>query len=229
MSRPKHLQQQMRRLLRCMDFASRHPALDQPGREGRRLAEIYQLLGLAWEMLALQCRHRAGWRKLKDGQQVCKICGTLKDSKARWRLLPNDRPKVIGRMARPTTKRILPNRQAATVVKDEVRFHGVRLSVEVLNSHQSRLFDRRDITIAADRLVELREDNLLLELSDWTIRLRTASHRPGKGLPYSAFLSELPRKTLARFPVMVEYDRRGRFVGIVIFRERKPRSGGKEV
>ncbi len=225
MNRKKQLQQQMRRLLRCMDFASKHPALDQPGREGRMLAEIYQLLGQAWELLALQCPHRTGWRKLKDGAQVCKACGTRKGTQEKWLLLPRAGPKIIGHMSRPTSMQTLPTRKAATVVKDEIRFQGARLSVEVLNSHKSRLFDWRDITIAADRLIDLEEGDIRIKLSEHTIRLRQKSRRPLNGLPYSAFLSELPRKLLARFPVMVEYDRHGRFVGVVIFRERESLKG----
>jgi hypothetical protein len=51
-----------------MDFVARHPALKRDTTAGRRFAEIYQQLGLAWEFLALQCPHRGGWRKLQDGK-----------------------------------------------------------------------------------------------------------------------------------------------------------------
>jgi len=47
-----------------MDFVSRHPSLKWDTAESQRLSEIYQQLGLAWEFLALQCRHRDGWRKV---------------------------------------------------------------------------------------------------------------------------------------------------------------------
>ena len=50
-----------------MDFVSRHPALKRDTVEARRFAEIYQLLGLAWEVLALQSKHKNGWLKLSDG------------------------------------------------------------------------------------------------------------------------------------------------------------------
>lgn len=87
----QQLAREMRQLMRSMDFISRHPALDKPGKEGRSLAKVYQQLGQAWEFLALQCQHRAGWRKLKDGRQACKICGTLKGVNERWLLLPRVR------------------------------------------------------------------------------------------------------------------------------------------
>jgi hypothetical protein len=217
----KSVRQTMQQLMRAMDFASRHPALNQPGRKGKQMAEIYQLLGSAWEMLALQCPHRSGWTKLKDGTQTCKACGTHKGAREKWLLLPRTGIKSIGRMSRPTTAQTLPNRKAATVVKDEIRFHGARLRVDVLNPHQSSLLGWRDITIAADRLIDLREEDLRIGISEHLVRLSSAARRPIKGLPYSGFLSELPRRLLERFPVMVEYDRRGRFVGVVIFRERK--------
>ena len=153
MNNPRQLRQEIHRLQRCMDFVSQHPALDKRGKEGRRLAEVYQQLGRVWELLALQCRHRAGWRKLRDGTRACKVCGTLAGTRERWLLLPRAGTKTVGRMTRPTTKSILPTRKAATVLKDVVNFHGARLSVEVLNPHRSRLFLTRDISVAADRLV----------------------------------------------------------------------------
>lgn len=217
----RQLQREMRQLQRSLDFLSRHPALDKPGREGRKLAEVYQQLGRAWELLALQCRHRSGWRKLKDGRRACKICGPLKDAKETWVLLPRTGPKVIGRMSRPTTGRMLPNRKAATVLMDRVNFHGAQLSVEVLNPHKSRLFRMHDITVAADRLVELHESGVVCKLDDHTVRIQIGLRQQGSEPPYGAFISELPRKVLAKFPVMMEYDRGGRFVGVLIFRERK--------
>ena len=54
------LKRKLRRLIRSMDFVSRHPALKRAGPEAERLAEVYQQLGLAWEFLALQCHHRSG-------------------------------------------------------------------------------------------------------------------------------------------------------------------------
>lgn len=221
MNKQKYVRQEMRRLQRSMDFLSRHPALDKPGREGRGLAEVYQQLGRAWELLALQCRHRAGWRKLKGGARACKMCGTLKGAKETWLLLPRTGPKVIGRMSRPTTKSILPTRKAATVLSDKMSFHGAQLSIEVLNPHRSRLFRTRDISVAADRLVELHESDVVCKLADHTVGIRVGLRPSGSEPPYGAFLSELPRKVLTKFPVMVEYDRQGRFVGVLIFRERK--------
>ena len=88
MNRNSKLRSDLRRVLGSMDFVSRHPALKRDTAEARRFAEIYQQLGLAWEFLALQCPHRGGWRKVRDGKSACKICGLIRGVKEPWRLLP---------------------------------------------------------------------------------------------------------------------------------------------
>src|SRR5436190_240095 len=75
------LKHDLRRLFRSMDFVSQHPALKREGWEAERFAEIYQQLGLAWEFLGMQCRHRSGWRKNHDGKFVCKVCGLIRGAK----------------------------------------------------------------------------------------------------------------------------------------------------
>lgn len=67
------LKRKLRRLIRSVDFVSRHPALKRAGPEAERLAEVYQQLGLAWEFLALQYRHRGGWRRTREGRLACKF------------------------------------------------------------------------------------------------------------------------------------------------------------
>src|SRR5208283_2798381 len=130
--------------------------------EARRLAEIYQQLGLAWEFLALQCNHRGGRRKLRDGKSACKVCGLICGMKEQWLLLPRDGKKTVGRCAKPNSKRTFSNRKAATVVNDTIDFHGAKLNVEALNPHRSgpRWFRKHDWTIAADRLVRLEEGGI---------------------------------------------------------------------
>jgi hypothetical protein len=75
------LKRDLRRLFRSMDFVSQHPALKREDREAKRFAEIYQQLGLAWEFLAMQCRHRSGWCKSHEGKFVCKVCGLIRGAK----------------------------------------------------------------------------------------------------------------------------------------------------
>jgi hypothetical protein len=216
----KALQGDLRRLLRSMDFVSQHPALKRDTREARRFAEIYQQLGLAWEFLALQCTHRAGWRKVRDGKTACKVCGLIRGAKEQWLLLPRDGKKVLGRRALPNSKRTFPNRKAGTVVNDTIEFHGAKLNVEVLNPHRSgsRWLRGRDWTIAADRLVRLDEGGVEVRFDSHFVGVKLKKHKRGEMPPYSHFVWELPRKFLKKFPVMLEFDQRRRFTGLLIFK-----------
>ena len=219
-TKSSQLQPDLQRVLRSMDFVARHPALKRDTAEARRLAEIYQQLGLAWEFLALQCSHRGGWRKLRDGQSACKICGRIRGVKEQWLLLPRDGKKTIGRRAIPNAKRTFPNRKAATVVNDMIDFHGAKLNIEVLNTHRSnsRWFRKQNWTIAADRLVRLEEGGIDVRFDSHLVTVELRKHRRGEMPPYSHFVWELPRKLLKKFPVMLQFDKRRRFTGLVIFK-----------
>lgn len=226
----KPIQRDLQRLFRSMDFVSRHPALKRDTAEAQRMAEVYQQLGLAWEFLALQCKHRDGWRKLRDGKSACKVCGLIRGVKEQWLLLPREGKKTIGRRALPNSKRTFPNRKAGTVVNDTIEFHGAKLNVEVLNQHRSshRFFRRHDWTIAADRLVRLEEGGIEVRFDSHFVAVKLKKHRRGEMPPYSHFVSELPRKLLKNFPVMLQFDQRRRFTGLVIFKPQKKISGGKK-
>lgn len=214
------LQADLRRLFRSMDFVSRHPALKRDTKEARRFAEVYQQLGLAWEFLALQCKHRGGWRKLREGKSACKVCGLIRGVKEQWLLLPREGKKVIGRRSLPNSKRTFPNRKAGTVVNDTIEFHGTRLNVEVLNPHCSgdRWFRKHDWTIAADRLVRLEEGGIEVRFDSYFVGVKLKKHQRGEKPPFTHFVSELPRKFLKKFPVMLEFDRHNRFTGLVVFK-----------
>lgn len=208
------------RLFRSLDFVARHPVLKRDTAEARRLAEIYQQLGLAWEFLALQCQHRGGWRKLRGGKSACKVCGLIRGAKEQWLLLPREGKKTIGRRAMPNSKRTFANRKAATVVNDMIEFHGAKLNVEALNPHRcnTRFFRKHDWTIAADRLVRLAEGGIDVRFDSHLVTVELRKHRRGEMPPYSAFVWELPRKVLKNFPVMLQYDKLRRFTGLVIFK-----------
>jgi len=137
-------------------------------------------------------------------------------------LLPQDGKKTIGRRSLPNSKRTFPNRKAATVVNDTIDFHGARLSVEVLNPHRcnSRFFRKHDWTIAADRLVRLEESGVDVRFDTHLVTVELRKHQRGEMPPYSHFVSELPRKLLKNFPVMLQFDKRRCFTGLVIFKPR---------
>jgi hypothetical protein len=217
-TKSSQLQPDLRQLFRSMNFVARHPALKRDTTEARRLAEIYPQLALAWEFLALQCSHRCGWRKLRDGKSACKVCGLIRGTKETWLLLPRDGKKRVGRRALPNSKRTFPNRRAATVVNDTIDFHGARLNVEVLNEHRSRFFRKHDWTIAADRLVRLEEGGVDVRFDSHLVTVELRKHKRGEMPPYSHFVWELPHRLLKKFPVMLQFDQRRRFTGLVIFK-----------
>jgi hypothetical protein len=217
---PPELRRELRHLFRNMDFVSRHPALKLDAPEARRFAEIYQQLGVVWEFLALQCKHRDGWRRIRGGESACKVCGLIRGAKESWLLLPREGKKTIGRRTLPTSKRTFPNRKAGTVVNDMIEFHGAKLSVEVLNPHRCNdgWFRKHDWTIAADRLVRLKEGGVDVRFDRHLVTVELRKHKRGEMPPYSHFVWELPRKFLKKFPVMLQFDKRRRFTGLVIFR-----------
>jgi hypothetical protein len=218
MKNAKQLNRDLSRLFRSMDFVSRHPALKRDTAQAQRFAEIYQQLGIAWEFLALQCTHRGGWRKLRDGKSACKVCGLIRGVKEQWLLLPREGKKIVGRRSVPNSKRTFPNRKAATVVNDTIDFHGAKLNIEVLNLHRSRLFRTKNILCAAERMVRLEEDGIEVRSDGFSISVELRKHKRGEMPPYSHFVSELPRKFLKKFPVMLEFDQRKHFTGLVIFK-----------
>ena len=224
------LQRDLHRLFRSMDFVSRHPALKRDSAEARRFAEIYQQLELAWEFLALQCKHKNGWRKLRDGKFACKTCGLIRGAKEYWVLLPRDEKKIIGHHAMPNSKRIFPNRKAATIVNGTIDFHGAELNVEVLNQHHcnDRWFRKHDWTIAADRLIRLEEAGIEVRFDSHLISIELRKHKRGEMPPYSHFVWELPRKFLKEFPVMLQFDKGRRFTGLTIFKPDAGKSNSKK-
>jgi|HubBroStandDraft_1064217.scaffolds.fasta_scaffold205937_1 hypothetical protein len=222
------IKDEMVRLRRSMDFASRHPALLRcgAGKLGTQVADIYQQLGLAWEFLGLQCMHWDGYTKAANGTETCNICGKLKSQDDVWLLLPNKGRKIVGRRLLPNSKRTFPSEKEARLLADSIEFHGAKLKVEVQNAYYSSLFKKKkEITIAADRMVRLREGGIECYFDTYTIHLRLPERGPRNQLPSGAFPWELSRKQLRNFPIILEHDRQGRFVGLTLFREEPlPRS-----
>jgi len=218
------LTRQFRSLFRSMDFVADHLRTGKriSERAVARFAEIYQQLGMAWELLGLQCKHRDGYRKVREGKSACRVCGKIKGTEEFWLLLPRTGQKKIGRRVVPTSKEIFPERKKALIVEDTMEFHGATLTVTVHNAYKSRwpgLGDHKEITIAADRIVKLREGQVECWLDTHLVHVRWkpkpgAKRRP----PYGAFLWELPRAKLKNFPVILEHDARGRFLGLEILR-----------
>jgi hypothetical protein len=219
-----NLTREFKRLFRSMNFVSRHPSLNRRGPQGERFAEIYQQLGMLWEFLALQCRHTEGWRKTRERKLACRLCGTIRGVTERWVLLPRDGKKTIGRKLFPNSGETFPNKKAAMIVDDTIDFHGATVNVDVHNSYRSRLFERSklDVSIAAERIVRVEEGDIECWLDTHLVKLTLRKHKRGERPPYGAFVFELPKRALKRFPILVEYDTRGELVGMTVFRPTSP-------
>ena len=222
------LQRELRRLLRSMDFVSRHPALEKDGAEGERFAEIYQQLGLAWEFLVRQCGHWDGFRKTRDGRKKCKICGTFEDAAESAVLWPNPGKKRIGKRSVLDSEATFANKKAATLIDDAIDFHGAKLRVIVQNAYRAKLLGRMDITIAADRMVRLTDGDVECRLDTHMIRLRVIARKKGQAPPRAGFPWELSRAQLKRFPVLLESDEDGQFAGVTIFKPTREKAERKK-
>jgi len=67
-------------------------------------------------------------------------------------------------------------------------------------------------------LFRLEEGGIEVRLDSHLVTVELRKHQRGKMPPYSHFVSELPRKLLKNFPVMLQFDKRRRFTGLVIFK-----------
>lgn len=218
-----NLRRELKRLFRSMTFVSRHPALSRRGKRAESFAEIYRQLGMLWEFLALQCGHAEGWRRTREGASVCRICGTVRNGTEHWVLLPRRGRKMIGRRLFPNSNETFPNKKAASIIDDRFEFHGTKVAVSVHNAYRSRLFrrERRNkhgITIAADRIVRMHEDGIECWLDTHLVEIRLRKRARSEPPPYHAFVFELPKRALKRFPLLVAYDARGKLVGVTLFR-----------
>ena len=96
----KMVKKELKRLFKSMDFVSNN-FLNKEGISEVNLqiyCNIYQQLGLAWEFLGMQCKHWDGYKKIKNGEKVCRICGKLKDASNFYYLIPEKGFKDIGKM-----------------------------------------------------------------------------------------------------------------------------------
>lgn len=203
-----------------MDFLSTLPALRDESEQADRLAEIYQQLGRLWEFLALQCDHKAGWRRTRKGHHVCRACGTVRGTTEGWILLSRNGTKKIGRKLSPNSKKTFRNKREATIVEDTVEFHGAKVHVDVHNSYRSRLFrnSTSDVAVSAERIARLEEDGIECSIDRHIASLKLRKHRRGQRPPYGKFIWELPNRRLRKFPLMLEYDNRGELVQVSILR-----------
>ena len=215
-----HLKKELKSLFKSMDFISLN-FLNKEDIDNVTLKmyfNIYQQLGLAWEYLGLQCGHWDGYKKNQDGSLSCKICGKIKDAKENFLLLPLNGKKIIGKKLLPNSKMTFNNKQEAILINDTILFHGAYLNVDVHNSYESSL-SKEKITLAAERIITLKESNIECHIDQHLISIRINKKRKKTGKnKYGAFPGELTKKELKNFPVIFNFDEYNRFLGLEILR-----------
>ncbi len=220
----KTVKQNIAHVLRLMDFLNdRYLAKGRARtrKDFQRFFDIYQMLGTAWEYFSLQCRHGKGFRRVRDGHQACWICGKIRGAPQTEVLLNVKGPKVIGRFvpSPPRSVKTRSSEKAAMVVDDAIRFHGATLKVRVHHSYPSRLFKGKDsIAIAKDRIVELKERGVGISIDDHLVNVEWPGGKRQRGKIYGGLAFELPKKLLAKFPILFSYGPRGQFYGLELFR-----------
>lgn len=92
------VKEELKKLFKSLDFISKN-FLNKKGISKKELNifyNIYQQLGLAWEYLGLQCKHWDGYKKTKEADMCCKICGKIKGVDESYYMLPAKGLKIIG-------------------------------------------------------------------------------------------------------------------------------------
>lgn len=218
----EQIKKDLKTLFRSLDFVSNNFLNNKKlsKKELQIFFNIYQQLGLAWEFLGLQCKHWDGYKKTKDGKEVCKICGKVKGVDEFYYLLSKEGPKKLGAKLKPNSKKTFKNKKEATIINDTIDFHGAIVNVDVHNSYKSNLLDKKHgINIAAERVVRLKESGVECYIDQHLIyvKMNKARKKPGKE-KYGGFPWEIKKKDLKNFPVIFEFDENYQFLGLEILR-----------
>lgn len=218
----EQLKKELKTLFRSMDFVSNNFLNNKKinKKEFQIFFNIYQQLGLAWEFLGLQCKHREGYKKTKDAKEVCKLCGKVKGVDEFYCLLPAKGHKQLGAKLKPDSTKTFKNKKEAAIVNDTIDFHGATVNVDVHNSYKSNLFDKKhEINIAAERIVSLKESGVECHIDQHLVcvKMNTTHKKPGKK-KYGGFPWEIKRKKLKNFPVIFDFDEKYQFIGLTVLR-----------
>lgn len=216
----KQLKKDLKKLLKSMDFVSNN-FLHGKGTNKKELqiyCNIYQQLGLAWEFLGLHCRHQEGYKKTRDKNEACKICGKVKDVDEFYYLLPKEGIKKLGKKLKPDSRKTFKNKNEAVIVNDTIDFYGALVNVDVHNSYKSSLFSR-GINIAAERIISLKESGIECHIDQHLIYIKMDKDKKKFGKEkYGGFPWEIKRQHLKNFPVIFDFDEKYQFLGLTILR-----------
>lgn len=88
--------------------------------------------------------------------------------------------------------------------------------------YRSRLLRELEIDVADDRSVTLREDGIECGVDSNLARITLRKRKRGEQPPHGAFIWELPRRALKKFPLLVEYTKDGELAEVSVLRDPKP-------
>lgn len=216
----KELKRQLNDLFKNMDFVSNNFLNNEKmgKKEFQVFFNIYQQLGLAWEFLGLQCKHWDGYKKARDKKEACKICGKIKGADDFCILLSKKGPKKLGMKAKPNSKKTFETKKDAEIVNDTIDFYGGLVNVDVHNSYKSSVLGK-EINIAAERIVNIKEENVECSIDQHLIHIRLLDKDRKRGKKrYGGFPWEIRRKDLKHFPVIFDFDEKYRFLGLTILK-----------
>jgi hypothetical protein len=216
----EELKKQLKALFKSMDFVSDN-FLDSEKtgkKEFQVFFNIYQQLGVAWEFLGLQCKHWDGYKKTRDKKEACKICGKVKGVDDFHILLPQKGSKKLGVKLKPNSKNTFESKRDAEIVNDTIDFHGALVNVDIHNSYKSSALGK-EINMAAERIVKIKEDKVECYIDDHLIHVRLHDKEKRRGRKkYGGFPWEIRRKNLKHFPVIFDFDEKYRFLGLTILK-----------
>ena len=142
---------------------------------------------------------------------------SLNKGKKKYYILPVHGKKVIGRMVKPTRKNKEGlSKKDATILDDVIKFHGAKLKVSVFNGYPSRLKFLKSVNIAADRIVTLEENGLIVNIDKHIAGIRIKKNNKKRAPLYSSFLWEIKKSTLKKMPILLSYDKKGKLAEIEI-------------
>jgi hypothetical protein len=220
----EYIKKEFRKLFKSMDFIGKKFLADEKtaGKDFQVYFNIYQELGLAWELLSLQCGHWDGYRKTRDHKKACRICGKIKGIDESYYLLPRAGNKIIGRKSQPNSEKTFETKKDATILEDTVSFHGALLNVDVHNSYKSSI-SGLELNIAAERIVCLKESEINCSVDRHLVHVTVGKNKTGK-MKYGGFPWEIKRRNLKKLPVLFDFDEDYNFLGLTIFRDAKGNS-----
>lgn len=216
----EQIKKELKSLFKSMDFVSKNflNGKNISEKESRLFFNIYQQLGTAWEFLGLQCKHWEGYKRIEGEKEACKICGHIKGVDEFYYLLHKKGIKKIGMKLKPNSKRTFKNRREAQIVDDTINFYGALVNVDVHNSYKSDILDK-EINIADERMVRLKEDGMECHIDQHLISIKMNKGRKKFGkMKYGGFPWEIRKKDLKNFPVIFDFDKKYRFLGLKILR-----------